>query len=123
MTTPNGQPGEDTAAHGPENKACRNGCGNTVPPPKRRGLIKEFCSDRCRAAFREKQIQAALREAVEAVDEAAGELARLSARLDGAKLLLARYQAKTTRPRKPRQPAASPVLTKALGVLLKNDVG
>lgn len=84
-------------------------------------MVREFCTDRCRAAYREKQIQAAMKEATDAVEEAAGELARLSARLDGARQLLERYRAKRTRPR--RRPAAggSPELAQALNTLLGTE--
>lgn len=74
-------------------------CQIPVLQPKRKDTVKDFCSDRHRAAFRDAQVQHALKEAQAAVEETSSELARLSARLDGAMQLLARYQ------RQPRKPA------------------
>jgi uncharacterized coiled-coil protein SlyX len=97
----NGEPdAEATAQHPP----CRN-CGGPVVPPKRRGLVKAFCKDRCRAAYRDKRIAAAIAEVAlavaetrQAIDQVTGELDRLVARLDGAAQLLDQ-----TRPKKKTQ--------------------
>jgi hypothetical protein len=83
----------------PTFKPCRH-CQVPVEQPKRRGQVKDFCSDRHRAAFRDAQIQGAMKQAQAAIEETSGELARLSARLDGAMQLLERYQRHGTRPRK-----------------------
>lgn len=92
------QAGEHTAGSGPLVRPCRH-CQVPVPQPKRRGQVKEFCRDAHRAAFRDAQVQAAMKEARAALEEASGELARLSARLDGAMQLLERYE---RHPRKPK---------------------
>jgi hypothetical protein len=64
-----------------------------VPVPQtRKGTVKDFCCDRHRAAFRTQRVQRAIADAQAALDEAAGELARLAARLDGAQRLLAPFQ-------------------------------
>lgn len=80
----------------PAPKLCRY-CQQPLTPPKRKGIVKEFCSDRHRAAFRDEQQQAALREAESAVTDAMADLERHAARLSGALSLLDRLK---TTPRK-----------------------
>lgn len=72
---------------------------NAVIEPNKRGHIRLFCDARHRTAYRDQQIQAAITEAMAAVQEAEGEMARLSARLNGAHQLLERYQRKKPRER------------------------
>jgi len=75
---------------------CRH-CGVPVLQPKRRGQVKDFCSDRHRAAFRDAQVQAGIREAQAAIQETRDEIAatrdnleRLDARMLAATQLLER---------------------------------
>lgn len=114
-------PGADSTAavgHPGTFRPCRF-CGVAVAQPKRRDIVKDFCSDRHRAAFRDQQVQHAIRTALAAIQEAAGEFERLVSRLDGAAGLLERYQRKPRKDRPPKAPAEpSKALTDALGVLL-----
>lgn len=82
-----------------EFRPCRH-CQVPVRQPKRRGQVKDFCTDRHRAAFRDSQIQAGIRAAKAAVQETRDELERLLARLDAADQLLDRGLRHGTRPRK-----------------------
>jgi hypothetical protein len=85
-------------------------------------MVREFCSGRCRAAFREKRTQAALRQVSEAAAEAAAEMQRLAAVFEGASQVLDQFRTKARRPRKLRPPAGSnPDLQKALDVLLPDS--
>jgi hypothetical protein len=77
-----------------QEKPCRH-CGGPVVAPKRRGIVKDFCSDKHRAAFRDHQVAAAVQEAQraiedtkDAIEDTRSELARLEARLTGARQLL-----------------------------------
>ncbi len=92
--------------------------------------MKDFCSDRHRAAFRDSQVQAGIREAQTAIQEARDEIAQtignleqLDARLAGATQLLerglrhGRRKPKAERP--PVQPSAE--LSKALAHLALPD--
>lgn len=88
--TEDGQAGDSTAT-AVAVRPCRF-CQQPVPQPKRRGQVKDFCTDAHRAAFRDAQVQHAMREAQAAIEETSGELARLSARLGGAMQLLQRYE-------------------------------
>ena len=63
-------------------------CGGPVKRPKRRGLIKLFCRDRCRAAFRDHAITDAVDNAEAVMVEVQDEQERLHARLEGALLRL-----------------------------------
>ena len=62
-------------------------------------MVKEFCSDRHRAAFRDAQVQTALRNAQQACQDAANALAEHAAKLEGAMQQLARF-ARKPRPEK-----------------------
>ena len=97
--TDSGQGGEDTAA-----RPCLH-CGGPVPPAKRRGLVKLFCRDACRAAHRAAVIRQAIGEVVAAMDQARDEMGRLGAVLQGAAQRLSVY-AQPPKPRKRR--AAGP---------------
>lgn len=111
--------GESTATVA-TTKPCRF-CQALVEQPKRRGQVKDFCSDRHRAAFRDSQIQAGIREAKAALQETRDELERLQARLDAADQLLDRGLRQGTRPRKLAEPKTvqpSAELTKALDAIL-----
>jgi hypothetical protein len=55
-------------------------------------MVKEYCSDRHRAAFRDSQVQAALQAARDSVQAAVDALAEHQARLEGAMALLDRYR-------------------------------
>lgn len=68
-------------------------------------MQKDFCSDRHRAAFRDAQVQHAIRTAQEAMAEAGAEFERLAAKLTGAADLLERYRKHESRPRPARKPA------------------
>jgi hypothetical protein len=65
-------------------------CGLPVEKAKRGG-VRQFCDARHRSAYRNAQVQAAIQEARAALSEARDEMARLSARLDGAEQLLDRF--------------------------------
>lgn len=109
--------GEATAPR-PTFRACRF-CQTPVSQPKRRDMVKDFCSDRHRAAFRDAQVQHAIQTAQDAMAEAGAEFERLAARLTGAADLLERYRKHGSRPRPAKQPAEpSQELTKALAALL-----
>lgn len=89
-------------------------CGGPVTPPKRRGLVKDFCRDRCRAAYRDQRLAQAAQQAQQAVQECratiqAGmvtvegvlaDIAQTEARLAGAAQLLERLTAKKPRNKK-----------------------
>lgn len=115
--------GESTATmgsldqDGPGVKPCRF-CQAPVQQPTRKGQVKDFCTDRHRAAFRDSQAQAAVQNARNAIQETLDELARLSARLKGSDQLLARFQRHGRRPRSVRKPAATYAadLAKALDI-------
>lgn len=95
--------GESTATATPT-RPCRF-CQIPVPQPKRRGQVKDFCSDRHRAAFRDAQVQAGIREAQAAIQETRDEISRLDARLSAATQLLERGLRHGRRtPRAERQP-------------------
>ncbi len=101
--------GESTGQE-PVFRNCRH-CGQPVQQPTRRGQVKEFCSDRHRAAFRDAQIQAGIREAQaairdtrQALSDTRDELERLDARLVAADQLLERGLRHGTRPRKTAEP-------------------
>lgn len=70
-------------------------CGVPVEQPKRRDITKEYCSDRHRAAFRDAQVQAAVRNALQACQDAADAMAEHQARLEGAMQQLARFARKS----------------------------
>lgn len=98
MTDEQTAPAEATATQLP----CEH-CQGPVIPPKRKGLVKRFCSDRCRANHRDQRIQRAVETLDEVADEVQGELERLNARLHGARTLL--MEALGTRhPRKRKEP-------------------
>lgn len=86
-----------TVGHpGPVFRPCRH-CQVPVEQPKRKNQVKDFCSDRHRAAFRDAQVQAGIREAQAVVVETQAaiqgtrdELERLEARLTAANQLLER---------------------------------
>lgn len=75
-------------------------CGAPIEPAKRGGT-RRFCNSRHRVAYRTAQIQAAITQALAAVDETSGELERLAARLEGARQLLQRFQRQLPRPAHP----------------------
>lgn len=83
MTDEQPAPSEATGTQAP----CEH-CHGPVIPPKRKGLVKRFCSDRCRANHRDQRIQRAVDLLDEVADEVQGELDRLQARLRGARTLL-----------------------------------
>ncbi len=80
-------------------------CHIAVDQPKRRDMVKEYCSDRHRAAFRAAQVQLAIQTARETVQAAVNALGEHQARLEGALALLARYEPKK-RPDRAAKPAA-----------------
>lgn len=98
--------GEATPGAVYQERPCKH-CGGPVVAPKRRGVVKDFCSDRHRAAFRDATIARQI-EAAEAVVVEAGqvlldmrnELDRQVARMTGALAMLER-----SRPRRMRHPA------------------
>lgn len=88
---------EDTAGR-PDVLPCRF-CQVPVTQPKRKDIRKDFCRDAHRAAFRDAQVQQAVREALAAgqevrdvIEDAMGRLDQAAARMHGAMQLLARYQ-------------------------------
>ncbi|MGE0430533.1 MAG: hypothetical protein AB7P11_21225 [Hydrogenophaga sp.] len=86
-----------------QDRPCKH-CGGPVVAPKRRGVVKDFCSDRHRAAFRDATIARQI-EAAEAVVVEAGhvlvdmrnELDRQVARMTGALAMLERCRPKRMR--------------------------
>lgn len=102
MADSNQAAGESTAAQadqeGPGVRPCRF-CQTLVTQPTRRGQVKDFCTDRHRAAFRDGQVQAGIQNARDAIRETIDELGRLTARLEGSDQLLARFQRHSRRPR------------------------
>jgi hypothetical protein len=64
-------------------------CGGPVPAPKRRGVVKEFCRDRCRAAHRDAMVQLAIRMALDAIDQ----IDAWKVQLDAARAMLDRFKA------------------------------
>lgn len=70
-------------------------CGGPVVAPRKKGLVKKFCRDKCRAAFRDRAIvqaveaaRAAITDCQDCLGEVAGEVERQQARLKGAWQLL-----------------------------------
>lgn len=83
-----------------QDRPCKH-CGGPVVAPKRRNVVKDFCSDRHRAAFRDASIARAIAQAEAVVVEAGhamldlrNELDRQVARLTGALGLLERCRPK-----------------------------
>jgi hypothetical protein len=80
----------------PGTRPCRH-CGIDVPQPKRRGQVKDFCSDRHRAAYRDNLVQEAHRNAeavlAEGRDFIQGWLPKMQTALDD----LARFRRKGRR--------------------------
>lgn len=116
------QAGESMAG---EYRPCRH-CQVAVLQPTRRGQVKDFCSDRHRAAYRDGQVQAGIRKAQEAIVETREEIAttiatleQLDAKLVGAGHLLDRGLRHGRRTRKTHQEPAGPQpdLSKALETL------
>lgn len=68
---------------------CRN-CEKPIPKGKRRQ--REFCSDRCRAAFRNEEFQRSLSALVEACESMRDALEEQSARLRGLTLAVERFR-------------------------------
>lgn len=64
------------------------------PTGRHRKLVKDFCSPKHRAAFREREHQKALALAVEAIDNAEGAVGQAMAQLQGARAALERFQKK-----------------------------
>lgn len=73
-------------------KTCRYPPCGILLTPQRGGSPKEFCCARHRAAFRDLQVQNAFVDAIAAIEDGQAEMARLLARMDGAKALLERYR-------------------------------
>lgn len=81
----------DQTTSEPGVRPCRF-CQAPVQQPRRRGQVKDFCTDRHRAAFRDQAAQAAVQNARDAIRETIDEVNRLVARLEGSDQLLARFQ-------------------------------
>lgn len=86
-----------------QERPCKH-CGGPVVAPKRRGVVKDFCCDRHRAAFRDASIAKAIEQAEAVVVEAGNamldlrnELDRQVARLTGAMGLLERCRPRAAR--------------------------
>lgn len=79
-------------------------CHKILPPPKYRGVRKDFCNARCRVRYWDDQRENAVRQAAAAVEEARsvvadarGNLEQTEARLTGALALLEKVQRKGPR--------------------------
>lgn len=81
------------AEYSPQTRPCRF-CEKPVTQPKIKGRIKDFCSDSHRAAYREREHQAAITTCLEVIDEVRNENERLMATLNGAATVLERFKKK-----------------------------
>ncbi len=72
-------------------RTCRF-CDAPVLQPKRVGAVKDFCSDRHRAAYREQERQKALAMAIQAMTSMGDAIEQGVAALNGAAQVLARFQ-------------------------------
>lgn len=96
-------PAEATPGVVYQERPCKH-CGGPVVAPRRKGLVKDFCSDRHRAAHRDATIAAQIRAAETAIKDAGlaivdirDELERQVAILTGALAMLERCQPKRLR--------------------------
>ncbi len=64
-------------------------CHGPVTAPKRKRLVKRFCSDRCRANHRDQKIDRAVQHLHDVADETQAEMDRLQAKLNAALAMLA----------------------------------
>ena len=67
------------------------------PTGRHRNLVKDYCNASHRSAYREREHQKALAQAVEAIDNAEDAVDQAMAQLRGAKQVLKRFQKKQGR--------------------------
>lgn len=108
------QGGGENVAPGPEitpgatytGVPCKH-CGGPVLAPKRRGVVKDFCRNQCRANFRVEEqrkaverIQAQLEQTKTDLAAASGEVDRIMAVVEGALQFIAAHLVIGRRPKK-----------------------
>lgn len=82
--------GVDTPAR---TRPCRY-CDATVEQPTKAGAVKDFCDARHRAAFRERERQQAIQEALDTMDQAADDMEQTAVKFRVALRKLERFLAK-----------------------------
>lgn len=96
---------EDTAQRHPP---CRY-CGGPVTPARRPHIVKDFCCDRHRAAFRDARVRQTIQDVIDLAEDLAADLTRKAALLRAAVATLASVKTKPRQPRGAVQP--DPALT------------